>query len=128
MSGRPLRRAVPVLLYVAACVGGVAAQELEPRTFSNTPVGLNFIAVGLGHSRGNILLDPTLPVEDAKADVTSLLVRYVRSFKLWGVSAKFDAFVPQVWGDRLRRGACRWRAAAWLGPVASSTSWSAGTL
>ena len=40
------------------------AQELEPRTYNNTPTGVNIVALAYAYSSGNVLLDPTLPVED----------------------------------------------------------------
>ena len=60
------------------------AQELEARAFANTPVGLNFIAVGYGYSAGNVFFDPSLPLEDTDARVNVVFARYVRSLKLFG--------------------------------------------
>lgn len=46
---------------------GVAAaprlqgQDLEPRTYANTPVGLNFLIEGYGHSESGVATDPALP-------------------------------------------------------------------
>ena len=57
--------AFAVGLFLMLLLEGAAnswAQELEPRTFANVPVGVNFLAVGAGYSRGNVLFDPTLPV------------------------------------------------------------------
>ena len=39
------------LLWV---VTTVQAQELEPRTYSNVPVGVNFLAVGYAYNQGNV--------------------------------------------------------------------------
>jgi len=41
---------------------GLFAQELAPKTFANTPVGMNYLAVGYAFSSGNMLLDPALPI------------------------------------------------------------------
>src|SRR6476659_1587835 len=40
------------------------AQDLEPRAYSNSPVGLNFVIEGYGHASGTLLTDPSLPLEN----------------------------------------------------------------
>ena len=68
----------PLVAFFVACLAlapGVAeAQELEPRAYVNTPVGLNFIAVAYLFSSGNILLDPSLPIEDLQAKLHLVVV------------------------------------------------------
>ncbi len=76
----------------------IHAQELEPRTYSNTPIGLNFVGVAYAFSRGNVLLDPVLPIEGLKSDLHIVGLRYVRSFSFLGVSNKFKAIVPVAVG------------------------------
>ena len=70
------------------------AQELEPRLFANTPAGVNFFAVGYGHSSGNVLLDPTLPIEDLDANIHLTFVRYTRTVDFFGLSSKVMALLP----------------------------------
>jgi hypothetical protein len=90
------------LVTVAVLAAGPAsAQELEPRAFSNVPVGMNFGIAGYGFMAGNVLFDPALPAEDVQADVHSLVVAYVRSIDFFGLSSKVDVIVPAVTG--------RWR-------------------
>jgi len=43
------------------------AQSLDPRSFVNTPVGINFIVGGYTYQSGNVLFDPTVPLEDARS-------------------------------------------------------------
>jgi len=81
-------------LILTALAPRAAAQELEPRLWSNLPVGANFLGVGYGFSSGNILLDPSLPVEDADAEVNSVSVRYLRAIGVGGLSGAFDVLVP----------------------------------
>ncbi len=71
-----------------------AAQEIEPRVYANTPVGLNFLAVAYSHSSGNVFMDPALPIEDLNGSVNIALVRYIRTFSLFGASAKIKATLP----------------------------------
>jgi len=72
----------------------VLAQELEPRTYSNTPVGMNFLLVGYQYSEGALLFDPALPVTDANAKVNMGLLAYVRTMDIAGKSAKAGVLLP----------------------------------
>ena len=42
----------------------IQAQDLEPGFMSAMPTGGNIGIISYGHSRGDILLDNTLPVDD----------------------------------------------------------------
>jgi hypothetical protein len=75
------------------------AQELEPRTYSNTPIDVNLLFTGYAYSSGNVLLDPTLPIEDLDGKLNVLLLGYARTFSLLGSNAKFKTFVPYAFGD-----------------------------
>ena len=37
------------------------AQELEPRAYTNTPVGMNFLVLGYAYTKGDVPLDTSLP-------------------------------------------------------------------
>ena len=75
--------------------GGAAhAQDLEPRAYSNTPVGLNFVVAGYSYSEGKIAFDPTLPIANAQYYNNTETIAYARSLDAWGRSAKFDMVLP----------------------------------
>lgn len=76
-----------------------AAQDLEPRAYANTPVGLNFLVAGYAYQDGDVATDPALPLEDAHVTVQGLFLAYARSFALLGQSAKVDVIVPYGWLD-----------------------------
>ncbi len=80
-------------------LGGVHAQELEPRTYSPSPTGTNFALIGVVYQTGSVLTDPTSPVTNVDADATSSIVGYLRTFGLFGQSASFGIAVPYVWLD-----------------------------
>ncbi|MDH4053585.1 MAG: hypothetical protein OEU93_18610, partial [Rubrivivax sp.] len=84
-----LARGVIVLTPAA-----VHAQQLEPRAYSNAPVGLNFFVAGYGHSEGGLSTDPSLPLQDARLRVHSGVLAYARAIDLWGRSGKFDLILP----------------------------------
>jgi hypothetical protein len=85
-----------ILLFVAG--DPVFAQDLEPRRWSQLPTGVNFIGAGLAYSTGDIFLDPVLEIEDGEVDLFVAGVSYVRSFGLFGRSARFDVSVPYADG------------------------------
>jgi len=86
-----------VFLIWSACIA--SAQDLEPRAYAASPVGLSFLAVIAGHSSGGVLVDPSLPVEDAKATVNSLAVGVGTTFGLFGRTALAVAALPLAWAD-----------------------------
>jgi hypothetical protein len=73
---------------------GAHAQSLEPRSYTNTPTGLNFLIAGYGYAEGTIAFDPSLPVADAQFRTNTEVVGYARTLDVWGNSAKFDVIVP----------------------------------
>jgi len=70
------------------------AQDLEPRSYTNTPVGLNFLIAGYGYADGEMAFDPSLAIVDARFHTNTEVVAYARSLGVWGNSAKFDIVVP----------------------------------
>lgn len=73
------------------------AQDLEPRTYANTPVGLNFLVVGYTYQQGGITVDPTIPLKDAKLQAHGAVFAYARSLDVFGQSGKFDVILPTAW-------------------------------
>ena len=70
------------------------AQDLEPRAYTNTPTGMNFLLVGYQYSEGALLFDPALPVDDANAYVNMGLIGYVRTLDIADKSAKAGVLLP----------------------------------
>jgi hypothetical protein len=98
--GFPGRSWLFLVPFLLACVPSSShAQEIEPRKYVNTPVGVNFLGVGYALSSGNVLLDPSLPIEDLDADLHVLLARYVRSVDLAGRPSMVAVLVPWSSGD-----------------------------
>ncbi|UNK57826.1 transporter [Pseudoxanthomonas daejeonensis] len=71
-----------------------AAQEIEPRSYSNVPIGVNFLVAGAVQTRGGLSFDASVPITNEDLKTTSLVTGYARAFALWGQSAKFDVGVP----------------------------------
>jgi hypothetical protein len=75
-------------------VANAKAQDAEPRLFTNTPVGLNFLVAGYVYSQGKMAFDPTLPVSDAQFHTHTEVLAYVRALDVGGKSAKFEVALP----------------------------------
>jgi hypothetical protein len=73
------------------------AQDIEPRSFSNAPVGVNFLIGGYAYTRGGVAFDTALPIENPNLQTSSAIVGYARVLDLWGTSGKFDVIVPYAW-------------------------------
>lgn len=96
----PWRRIAPVVaLLLAAWSSSARAQDLEPRAYANTPVGMNFLVAGYAYTSGDVLTDPTLPLADAKVAAHATILAYARAFALLGQSAKVDVMLPWAWVD-----------------------------
>ena len=90
------------LVRMTTCMllsGGFAAQaqEIEPRAYSNAPVGVNFLIAGYAYTRGGVAFDPALPVTNPQLQTSSAVLAYARVLDLWGTSGKVTAIVPYTW-------------------------------
>jgi hypothetical protein len=94
-------------LLIARYIGGVIgiaiflsgasrarAQDIEPRLYSNAPVGVNFLVVGYAYTRGGLAFDPSLPLTNPQLETSSAVLAYTRAIDLWGLSAKIGAVIP----------------------------------
>jgi hypothetical protein len=91
---KPVRNAALLLLIAAT----VEAQELEPRAYSPSPVGTTFVLTGFGRSEGGILLDPSLDVDNVRADLWIATPGFGYTFGLAGRQARVLAIFPIAWG------------------------------
>ncbi|HTO46441.1 MAG TPA: transporter [Burkholderiales bacterium] len=90
------------IAVLAACAlvasGSVAhAQSIEPRSYSNAPVGANFLIGGYAYTRGGVSFDTALPITDPRLTTSNAVLGYARALDLWGKSGKFDVIVPYTW-------------------------------
>ena len=86
-------------LVIALSASSARAQDLEPRSFSPAPRGLNITGLTYSNSQGNVFFDKALLIEDATGTVHGATGLYARTFGLFGKSAKAVALVPFAWGD-----------------------------
>jgi hypothetical protein len=77
----------------------ISAQNLDPRAYARFPVDMSFIAVGLGYSYGNVLLDPSLPLKDLDADMESPMIGVGHTMNLFGFTSQVYATLPYAWAQ-----------------------------
>jgi len=107
MAGR-LGVAVLVLAWALACASQQAfAQELEVRQWSYLPNNTNFASAAYVDSHVDINFDPALQITDARLDMTTFTAAYMRSFSVFGHSARLDLRLP-------------WKQASWSGLLAGA--------
>jgi hypothetical protein len=80
------------LLLLAA--SRLSAQELEPRAFSPGPVGANFLVASTAISTGDLVVDASIPIEDATADIYNVGLGYARIVGILGMTGKLVGVVP----------------------------------
>jgi len=80
-----------ILLGAASVTHG---QNLEPRAYVNTPVGMNFLIAGYAFSEGGYSADPALPLENAQLYINTVVLAYARALDVWGKSGKVDFILP----------------------------------
>jgi hypothetical protein len=94
------RRTPWPLILIALILAGATvarAQDIEPRAYSNAPVGVNFLVGGYVYTRGSLPTDPSIPLTDSQLTTSSAVLAYGHVFELWGQSAKVNVVAPYSW-------------------------------
>lgn len=86
------------VLFLLCLSSDLFAQDTEPRRWAQMPTGVNFIGFGTSYTEGDIFLDPVILAEDVTFRVAGAGLGYVRSFGLFGKSARVDVNVPYASG------------------------------
>jgi hypothetical protein len=85
---------LPLLLVAATAA---RAQDIEPRAYSNAPIGVNFLGVGYAFTQGSLPTNPSLPLTDSHLTTSNALLGYGHVFDLWSQSAKVNVVAPYSW-------------------------------
>ena len=91
-----------LLLGAALFVGGLgvaSAQQLEPRAYAPSPVGVDILGAPFGYQWGSVITDPSLPVQNVDAKVEAVAPFYNRTFSFFGRSASALVAMPWVWAQ-----------------------------
>jgi hypothetical protein len=74
--------------------GAASAEDIEPRRWTPLPVDLTLIGVGTIRGAGDIAFDPLLEIQDATVETTTNFVSLLRTFDLFGKTARLDVRLP----------------------------------
>lgn len=89
-----------VIAVLVMLIGApAAAQDMEPKAYSASPVGATFLVASGTRSTGSVVTDPTLPVKDIEAGINGLVLGVGTTFGLFGKLALVSAVVPYAWGE-----------------------------
>lgn len=83
-----------VLVVVLLIPAPLLAGEIEPRSYINTPAGVNFLIFGTAQTRGGLSTAASSPLQDAELEIDTDLLAYAHSFGVMGQSAKVDVILP----------------------------------
>ncbi len=64
------------------------SQSLEPRAYTNVPVGINFAVMGVSRLEGDLAPTPSAPIQNAELTIDVLAMGYLRTLEVAGNSAK----------------------------------------
>ncbi len=90
-----------ILAWTVALLGWipcVAAQELAPRSFWPAPKGTKVVAIGYSYSSGDVLMDPSLPLNGVDSRISTGFLGYMQTFSLWGRTTNILLEIPYSWG------------------------------
>ncbi len=94
-----LAAGIRATIYLAAALflgaaSSARAQDMEPRSYSNAPIGLNFLVAGYVYTQGGAAFDSSLPITSPQLTTNSAVLAYARVLDFWGQSAKLSVIVP----------------------------------
>jgi hypothetical protein len=87
-----------LLVFLVGVARPLHGQELEPRAYSVSPVGLNFALASYSYPSGDVELDPSAQIDDVNVHLQVLTLGYFRSLDFFGRSANVGVVVPYVNG------------------------------
>ncbi|HVO99776.1 MAG TPA: transporter [Bryobacteraceae bacterium] len=84
-------------LVLSACFAPfLSGQELQPRAYVPTPVGLNYFGISYSNNVGGLLFDPSLPVTDARVDANAFTLAFGQTLGVFGRTAQALAVLPYL--------------------------------
>lgn len=87
-----------VILAFAGAASRAMSQELEPRSYSASPIDSNFAVGTLSNSTGTVPLDPSLPLSDVRPAVNTATLSYTHTFRLGDRTANWAVSFPYLGG------------------------------
>ena len=93
MPCHALSRPILSAILLLGAASPALSQSLDPRSYVNTPVGINFLVGTYNYQTGAVLFDPSVPITNASMSIQGPVAGYVRALDLWGLSGKASGVV-----------------------------------
>ena len=94
---RQLARLIALALILVPA--SLFCQELVPRAYWPAPTGTKLFVAGYQYSDGDVLTDPSLPVEGVESTIEFLSLTYQQTFDWFGRTTNLQLNLPYAWGD-----------------------------
>jgi hypothetical protein len=98
-ASRTVARDALLLMAISGLAIPVHSQDLTPRAYVISPAGSQAVTLSSSFSSGQVLLDPTVPIENAKGTFQAPTFSYYQSLNLLGRSSNFTVALPYAHGD-----------------------------
>jgi hypothetical protein len=89
-------KGLPFLIFWFLFSSALFGQDLEPRRWTEIPVGKQVIGVGYAFSFGEVFFDPILQAENATVEMNTIGVSYVLPVRIGKKLGRIDATIPFV--------------------------------
>lgn len=96
---RHLGTVIGVFFLLGTLVSSTSAQELVPAAYTPAPYGVNLLSLATTFNSGDLAFAPSVPIEEASADIFASTLTYARTLKVAGRSATVTVIAPYVIGD-----------------------------
>lgn len=81
------------------CSLPAAAQELVPRAYWPAPTGTKLFVTSYQYSEGEVLTDPSLPLEGVESKIEFASLTYQQTFALLNRTTNLQLNLPYAWGS-----------------------------
>ena len=89
-----------IAAFICMFGAGLArAQDMEPRSYSASPIDTNFLIGSYQRTTGDVALDADLPISDVKAAINTGILAYNRTFDLFGHTGSVAIVLPYFQGN-----------------------------
>lgn len=89
---------IPAFFFILG-VNSTFCQDLDPRAYMRIPVKTTTAFTGLSFSTGEIVTDPTISIENIKANVQSISFGVSHSFDFLGKTSQVLVALPYSWAQ-----------------------------
>jgi hypothetical protein len=75
------------------------AQDLDPRAYSWIPKNVTAMSLGYSYSGGSVLTDPTIQINDVRAQAQTVSIALAHSFSFFGMTSQVLVAAPYSWAN-----------------------------